>query len=94
MLSKGITYLAGYWLRMLPIIQSPAQLVDVYGKDAAQTFTTNHALQIIFPPKASESQTARDISEWLGYQTVKGFSQSKAKGWFAKKTPNETASDQ
>jgi type IV secretion system protein VirD4 len=93
-LSKGISYLAGYWLRMLPIIQSPAQLVEVYGKDAAQTFQTNHALQIIYPPKASETQTARDISEWLGYQTVKGFSESKAKGWFAKKTPNETASDQ
>lgn len=93
-LSKGISYLAGYWLRMLPIIQSPAQLVEVYGKDAAQTFQTNHALQIIFPPKASETQTARDISEWLGYQTVKGFSESKAKGFLAKKTPNETASDQ
>ncbi len=93
-LAKGISYLAGYWLRMLPIIQSPAQLVEVYGKEAAQTFTTNHALQIIFPPKASETDTARDISEWLGYETVKGYSQSKAKGMFAKKTPNETASDQ
>jgi len=29
-------------------------LFDVYGKEAAQTFTTNHALQIVFPPKASE----------------------------------------
>jgi type IV secretion system protein VirD4 len=93
-LSKGIGYLAGYGLRMLPIIQSPAQLVEVYGKEAAQTFTTNHALQIIYPPKASETQTANDISQWLGYQTVKGFSESRAKGWFAKKTPNETASDQ
>ncbi|MES2321616.1 MAG: type IV secretory system conjugative DNA transfer family protein [Pseudomonadota bacterium] len=93
-LAKGISYLAGYWLRMLPIIQSPAQLVEVYGKEAAQTFTTNHALQIIFPPKASETDTARDISEWLGYETVKGYSRSIAKGVFAKKTPNETASDQ
>ena len=39
---------------------------SVYGKDDAQTFTTNHALQIVFPPKASETQTAKDISEWLG----------------------------
>ena len=59
---------------MMPIIQSPSQLFDVYGKDAAQTFTTNHALQIVFPPKASETHTAKDISEWLGYQTVKGVS--------------------
>lgn len=93
-LAKGIGYIAGYWLRMVPIIQSPAQLVEVYGKEAAQIFTTNHALNIIFPPKASETHTARDISEWLGYQTVKGVSESKAKGWFEKKRPSENTSDQ
>ncbi len=93
-LSKGISYIAGYGLRMLPIIQSPAQVVEVYGKEAAQTFTTNHALQVIFPPKASETQTAEDISKWLGYQTVKGVSESKTKGIFSKKTPSESTSDQ
>lgn len=93
-LSKGISYIAGYGLRMLPIIQSPAQLVEVYGKDAAQTFTTNHALQIVFPPKASELQTARDISEWLGYQTVKGVSESKGKNLFSKREKSENLSDQ
>ena len=41
------------------------------GPEAATTFTTNHALQVVFPPKATEVQTAKDISEWLGYQTVK-----------------------
>lgn len=93
-LSKGISYIAGYWLRMLPIIQSPAQLDEVYGKEAAQTFKTNHALQIIYPPKASETQTAKDISEWLGYQTVKGISISKAKGFGGGKSPSESISDQ
>jgi type IV secretion system protein VirD4 len=91
-LSKGISYIAGYWLRMVPVIQSPAQLVEVYGKDAAQTFQTNHALQIIYPPKASETQTARDISEWLGYQTVKNISVSKSKSILGKKTPSENTS--
>lgn len=93
-LAKGISYIAGYGLRMLPIVQSPAQVVEVYGKEAAQTFTTNHALQIVFPPKASETQTARDISEWLGYQTVKGKSESKGKGLFSKKQESENISDQ
>jgi type IV secretion system protein VirD4 len=79
---------------MLPIIQSPAQLVEVYGKEAAETFQTNHALQIIYPPKASETQTARDVSEWLGYQTVKGVSESKAKGFSGKRSPTESHSDQ
>ena len=93
-LSKGISYIAGYGLRMMPIIQSPAQLVDVYGKEAAQTFTTNHALNIIFPPKASETQSAKDISEWLGYETVKGFSISKQKSIFNHRSPSESISDQ
>lgn len=93
-LAKGISYIAGYGLRMLPVIQSPAQLVEPYGKEAAQVFTTNHALQVVFAPKASETQTARDISEWLGYQTVKGKSESKGKGIFTKKERSQNESDQ
>lgn len=93
-LSKGISYIAGYGLRMLPIIQSPSQLVDVYGREAADTFTVNHALNIVFPPKATETQAARDISEWLGYETVKGVSTSKTKSIFEKRSPSENISDQ
>ena len=93
-LSKGISYMAGYGLRMMPIIQSPSQLFEVYGREAAQTFTTNHALQIVFPPKASETHTAKDISEWLGYQTVKGVSESKGKELFSKRHKSENISDQ
>ncbi len=93
-LSKGISYIAGYGLRMLPIIQSPSQVVDVYGAEAAQTFTTNHALNIIFPPKASETQTAKDISEWLGYTTVKGVSESKSKRVFKRENDSNSYSDQ
>ena len=93
-LSKGISYIAGYGLRMLPIIQSPSQLVEIYGKEAAQTFTTNHAAQIVFPPKVSEISTAKDISEWLGYQTVKGTSESKGTGVFSKKSKSQSTSDQ
>lgn len=92
-LSKGIAYIAGYGLRMMPIIQSPAQLAETYGRDAAQTFQSNHALQIIFPPKASETATARDISEWLGYQTVKGISRSQS-GGLLKSTKSENTSEQ
>lgn len=93
-LSKGISYIAGYGLRMLPVIQSPAQVVEVYGKHAAETFTTNHALQIVFPPKATESDTAESISRWLGYQTVKGISESKGKALFSTREKSESSSDQ
>ena len=50
--------------------------------------------QIVFPPKASETQTAKDISEWLGYQTVKGVSESKGKELFSKRSRSENFSDQ
>ncbi|MBS1943310.1 MAG: type IV secretory system conjugative DNA transfer family protein [Bacteroidetes bacterium] len=93
-LSKGISFIAGYKLRMLPIIQSPAQLVSTYGRDAAETFKVNHAMNIVFPPKPSETDTARDISEWLGYTTVKSASKSKNVGIFRKQNPSESVSDQ
>lgn len=74
-LSKGISYIAGYGLRMLPIIQSPAQLRDIYGKEQATTFIDNHALRIIFAPKNIE--TAEEISKTLGDTTVKSKSRTK-----------------
>jgi type IV secretion system protein VirD4 len=79
-LSRGIGYIAGYGLRMMPIIQSPSQIVEVYGKDAAVTFQSNHALSIIYPPKATETEAAENISKWLGYETVKGISVSSPSG--------------
>jgi type IV secretion system protein VirD4 len=39
-------------------------------------------------------QTAKDISEWLGYQTVKGTSESKAKALFARRERTLNTSDQ
>lgn len=93
-LADGISFIAGYGLRLLPIFQSPAQIVDKYGEAAAETFSTNHAAQIIYPPKVSEIKTAREISEWLGFQTVKGVSESKGKGIFTKKSESQSMSDQ
>ncbi|GGO83767.1 protein VirD4 [Marinobacterium nitratireducens] len=74
-LSKGISYIAGYGLRMLPIIQSPAQLREVYGNDAAETFVDNHAMQIIFAPKGIK--VAKEISDTLGTMTVKNTSHTR-----------------
>ena len=84
-LAKRIGYIAGYGLRMLCVIQSPSQLREVYGKDAAETLKTNHALSIIFAPTATEKETAQNISDWLGYETVKNQSESSGMGWFAKR---------
>ena len=68
-LSKGISYIAGYGLRLLTIIQSPSQLREIYGHDGAETLIENHALQIVFAPK--NPKVAREISDMLGTNTIK-----------------------
>lgn len=93
-LAKGIAFIAGYGLRMMPIIQNPAQLAEVYGRENAATFQQNHALQVIFPPKPSETQTAKDISEWLGYTTVKSASRSRSTELFRSANRSESVSEQ
>jgi type IV secretion system protein VirD4 len=68
-IASSIGYMAGYNLRLLPIIQSMAQLDATYGKDVSRTILTNHALQILFAPR--EQQDANDYSDMLGYTTVR-----------------------
>lgn len=68
-IASAVSYMAGYNIRLLPIIQSMAQLDAVYGKDVSRTIITNHALQILFAPR--EQQDANDYSEMLGYTTVR-----------------------
>jgi len=76
-LASSVSYMAGYNLRLLPIIQSMAQLDATYGKDISRTIITNHALQIIFAPR--EQQDANDYSDMLGYTTVSKESVSKGR---------------
>jgi type IV secretion system protein VirD4 len=68
-LAKASAFMAGYNLRLLPVIQSMAQLDATYGKEAARTLLTNHAVQILFAPR--EQQDANDYSDMLGYTTVR-----------------------
>ncbi len=74
-LSRGISYVAGYGLRLLTIIQSPSQLRETYGHDGAETLIENHALQIVFAPK--NPKVAREISEGLGNTTIKNRSRGR-----------------
>ena len=68
-LAMASAYMAGYNLRLLPVIQSLSQLDATYGKDIARTLVTNHALQIVFAPR--EQQDANDYSDMLGTTTVR-----------------------
>ncbi|MES2661797.1 MAG: type IV secretory system conjugative DNA transfer family protein [Pseudomonadota bacterium] len=88
-LSKSISYIAGYGLRMLPIIQSPAQLREIYGHDTAENFIENHALQIVFAPKSIK--VARELSDTLGNNTIKN--KSRTRQLIGKASRSESASD-
>ena len=68
-IANAVSYMAGYNMRLLPIIQSMAQLDATYGKDVSRNILTNHALQILYAPR--EQQDANDYSEMLGYTTVR-----------------------
>jgi type IV secretion system protein VirD4 len=76
-ISSAVSYMAGYNIRLLPIIQSMAQLDAVYGKELSRTIITNHALQIVYTPR--EQQDANDYSEMLGTTTVKRKSITRGK---------------
>ena len=66
-LAQSVSYMAGYQLRLLTVIQSMAQLDAVYGTEQARNLATNHATQILFAPR--EQQDARLYSEMLGTTT-------------------------
>lgn len=77
-LAHAVSFIAGYNLRLLPIIQSTSQLEATYGTDVARTFVTNHALQIVYTPR--EQRDANEYSEMLGYTTVRKESTSRSRG--------------
>lgn len=92
-IAKAVSYIAGYNIRLLPIIQSISQLESVYGKEDTRTFVTNHALQILYPPR--EQKDANEYSEMLGYFTEKAISTgvSRPKGAFFSNGSNPTDSE-
>ncbi|MGH8027855.1 MAG: type IV secretory system conjugative DNA transfer family protein [Pseudoxanthomonas sp.] len=77
-IASAVSYMAGYNIRLLPIIQSMSQLDATYGKDVSRTIITNHALQIIYAPR--EQQDANDYSDMLGYTTVRKRNRSQSHG--------------
>lgn len=72
-IEKGVSFIAGYGMRLLLIFQSRGQLKISYEKSAS-TILENVNGKAIFAP--NDLDDARDYSEMLGYQTVKGKSRS------------------
>lgn len=80
-LASGFSYVAGYGIRMLPVIQSRSQLRAVYGKDICDEIVANCGVEIAFTPK--ESIVAKELSDRLGSYTFKAKSRSSKEfdGW-------------
>jgi type IV secretion system protein VirD4 len=77
-IAHGFSYVAGYGLRLLPVIQSPAQLRAEYGPDLAEDIIANCGAEVAFAPK--DLRTAQDLSERLGYWTYDSRSKSRPSG--------------
>ena len=74
----GVSYIAGYGLRLLIIIQAPSQVEAVYGRDNMKTFFTNFTCRIFYTPR--EQDDCKEYSEVIGYETFKAKSQSRSRG--------------
>lgn len=89
-IQHGVSYIAGYGLRLLLIIQTPSQVTDLYGRDATRTFFTNFGCQIVYPPR--EQTDAEEYSKLVGYETYKAKSVSHSSGKGSSR--NTSTSDQ
>jgi len=74
-LAHAFSYVAGYGLRLLPVLQSPAQLRAEYGPDLAEEILANCGVEIAFAPK--DQKLARELSERLGDWTYPGRTSSR-----------------
>ncbi|QIT19992.1 type IV secretory system conjugative DNA transfer family protein [Acinetobacter pittii] len=72
-IEKGVSFIAGYGLRLLVIFQNREQGNIAYPKGFG-TILSNINGKAVFAP--NELVDARDYSEMLGYETVKGKSRS------------------
>ncbi|MFM1990376.1 MAG: hypothetical protein RJA99_3333 [Pseudomonadota bacterium] len=73
--SEAIAYLPGYNVRTVLVIQTPAQLREVYGRDNAETMMKSLAARVMFAPK--DHPDAQEISDELGFTTVTARSVSR-----------------
>jgi len=67
-IAEAISYLPGYNVRVVLVIQTPAQLREVYGANAAETMLKSLAARVVFAPK--DYSDAREISDEHGFTTV------------------------
>lgn len=88
----AIAFLRGYGVRLLPIFQSPSQVREVYGEDAAKNFFQNHAVRICYTP--ADMDVATEISREMGNFTVNVRSTSRSGGMSQARSRSVSFSEQ
>lgn len=68
-LAQAVSYLPGYNVRILLVIQAYSQLREIYGANAADTMMKSLAVRILYAPK--DYGEANEISQELGTTTVR-----------------------
>lgn len=78
-LIKAVSFIAGYGLRLLTIVQSKSQLEgdNLYSRADARNLIVNHDVKVIFTP--GDDLDAKDASEMLGTYTKKVTSYSSSR---------------
>jgi type IV secretion system protein VirD4 len=79
-LAQAISYLPGYNVRLLLVIQALSQLREVYGANAADTMMKSLAVRVLYAPK--DYAEANEISQELGTTTVRVKSHSRPRFGF------------
>ena len=74
-IASAFSYVAGYGLRLLPVIQSRSQPRGIYGPDVTDEIIANCGLEVVFTPK--ELRVANELSERLGFFTMNVKSKSR-----------------
>lgn len=78
-IAHGFSFVAGYGLRLLAVLQSPSQLRAQYGEDLANEIMTNCGVEIAFTPK--DVKAAQMLSDRLGFYGAPAFSRTKPNGF-------------
>ena len=91
-LLNSIAFVPGYNVRTLMVIQTPSQLVEVYGPNGAKIMMKTLAARVVFSP--NDVEDAKQISEELGYVTVKSKSRTMPGFMGKNRSPSATISDQ
>ncbi|NJS13466.1 MAG: type IV secretory system conjugative DNA transfer family protein [Sphingopyxis sp.] len=84
-IASAFSYVAGYGIRLLPVIQSRSQLRGVYGEHVADEIVANCGIEVAFTPK--ELRVANELSDRIGYVGQESVTRSLTiNGWLANRS--------